>query len=362
MQTILMKQLIKLGMKLGINMNLKTRINILISLGKELSEVCENPTSHNFPGYEKIRAGNTWFTEEFVKVSLSSWENALTYNNIEDWLKNYKIGNHAIDKKLGLILAGNIPMVGFHDIICSFLCGINLRIKMSSKDNVLMKWIIERINFHIGEHSSKIEICEERLSDFDAIIATGSNNSNRYFEYYFSDYPNILRKNRNSVAVLSGKESKEELEMLADDIFLYFGLGCRSISKIYIPKSYDFNLMGNAFQKYAHLRDHFGFFNNLTYQYAIMSMNSQIHVNFENLFLVENQSFFAPIGILNFEYYTDINVVEQSLQQNIDILQCIVSNHFKLKNVIPFGKSQFPELSDYADNKDTISFILNLQL
>ncbi|HNQ68584.1 MAG TPA: hypothetical protein PKN32_09405 [Bacteroidales bacterium] len=341
-------------------MRLRERVEILHTLGKELEDILKNPDLHNFPGYKNIYESNLWFTEEFVKFALTEWSYNLNLTQLNEWLSNYNISDNKNHKTLGIVMAGNIPLVGFHDLICGFLCGLKLKIKVSSKDKCLTEWIIERINSKIQDDESKIIMLKDFLSDFDAVIATGSNNTNRYFEYYFSDYPKILRKNRNSVAILSGTETEKYLENLADDIFVYFGLGCRNVSKIYVPESYDFNLLAKAFLKYSYLKDHAKYGNNLEYQYAIISMNKILHVNYENLFLVENKSFAAPIGIVNFEYYRDIKNVENELTEKAEELQCVVTNNKDFKGALQFGQTQHPLLNNYADNIDTIEFILKV--
>ncbi len=342
-------------------MTLKERIETLSVVGSEMSEVCQTPELYNFPGFERIYNSNPWFSEEFVRFALTECSKNLKTDILNKWSDKYNIPDGLSDRTLGLIMAGNIPMVGLHDLICGFICGVNLNIKLSSKDSLLLKWIIDRILIKSPGYASKIKISESRVDNFDAIIATGSNNTNRYFEYYFSSYPNILRKNRNSVAILSGKETKEELEALADDIFVYFGLGCRNVSKIYVPENYDFNPLCNAFQKYIHLKDHFKFANNLDYQYAVLAMNKILHVNPGNLFLVEKSDIAAPVGVVNYEYYNDLDVVEQILTENSEKIQCIITKCTGFSDKLAFGKSQKPGLNEYADNADTISFILNLR-
>jgi len=342
-------------------MNLTRRIEILTSVGREMADVCSNPEWHNFPGYKKLYESNPWFTEEFVKFSFSEWSEKLNPITIAEWIKPYNIPDSFQNLRLGLIMAGNIPMVGFHDLICGFLCGLKLNIKLSSKDELLMKWVLDRIIDKDPIFNERITISENRVTNFDAIIATGSNNTNRYFEYYFSTCPNILRKHRNSVAILDGSESFEELEALADDVFVYFGLGCRNISKIYLPQNYNFDNLGLAFQKYIHLKDHFRFANNLDYQYAVLSMNTIMHINLGNLFLEEIKELHAPVGIVNYEYYNDVENLKTMLEAKSDQLQCIVSHIDGISGSIPFGKTQRPNLNEYADNADTISFILNLK-
>ena len=332
-----------------------------------LSKLMVNDNLLTVNDYENIYNFNQWFSEEFVKHSLSEWTRVLTKENISQWLSAYNIpANPHKNNTIAIIMAGNIPLVGFHDFICGFLTGVDMLIKLSSKDNVLMKLIIDKLidmQPELSKHIKYIDSEDRHVfesSQFDAIIATGSNNTNRYFEYYFSKYSNILRKSRHSVAVLTGEESFEELEDLADDVFLYFGLGCRNVSKIFVPQNYDFNKMGQAFQKYKHLIDNHKYSNNLIYQYALISMNKIVHINFGNLLLLERNELSSGIGILNYEFYNSLNDVKEKLDIQKNEIQCIVSRKQEVENaVIPFGKSQKPELHNYADNIDTINFILN---
>ena len=252
---------------------MKDRVKILVAIGKEFSEVFENENSNNFPSFDFIYASNPWFIPEFVKYSLNIWSKLLTEDKIHSWLNNYNLPKSGETKRLGLVLAGNIPAVGLHDFISGFICNYSLIIKLSSKDKVLMKWIIERVKILGNISDQKITISENLFGHFDKIIATGSNNSNRYYEYYFAKMPNILRKNRTSIAILDGNESAEDLENLADDIFLYFGLGCRNVTKLYLPKNYNFDLISKAFEKYSFLANYFKYANNLDYHFAIFSMN-----------------------------------------------------------------------------------------
>ena len=344
-------------------MILSERIKILSELGNNFAQVCKNSSFGNFPRFDQIQIHNPWFTEENVRFALKEWSKLLELEVLDKWLSEYKIPNENNKNiKLGIISAGNIPLVGLHDIICGFVCGTQVRVKLSSKDNILMKWVIDIINNLIIDKSDKIITTEDRLKDFDAIIATGSNNTNRYFEYYFGGYPKILRHNRNSVAVITGNETKQELELLADDVFRYFGLGCRNVSALYLPKNYNFDLIGQAFQKYQSVSDNHKYANNLSYQYTIISMNRMLHYNFGNCLLIENSNFHSPISVLNYSYYNEIKDVEDLFENNQEDIQCIVSINDNIKNGIQPGQTQKPKLNEYADNIDTIDFLLNLQL
>ncbi|MBO7570559.1 MAG: hypothetical protein J6T48_00230 [Bacteroidales bacterium] len=341
-------------------MNIKERIEILASFGNDLAQICNGNEIDGFPGFEKIKAYNPWFTEDNVKFCLQNWCSQLKRDELEKFCAAYPINDDLSNLCVAIVMAGNIPMVGFHDFACAFLCGVKIKAKLSSKDNVLMKWVIDRIKAMSPELSDRIEYTEERLSDFDAVIATGSDNTNRYFEYYFGKYDKILRHNRNSVAILTGDETNEDLTALADDVFMYFGLGCRSVSKIYLPRGYDFNPMGEAFQKYADIINHNKYNNNYSYQYAVMGMNKIEHVNFGHLLLTEKKDMNSPIGVLHFEYYDSIDKVVNELEMQSDRIQCIVAKNKIFKNCIGFGETQKPNIYNFADNIDTIKFITGL--
>lgn len=341
-------------------MDIKERINILHSIGNDLAKICNGDEIEGFPGFDKIKIYNPWFTEDSVRFCFVNWQEQLSEESLNNFCSKYKLSNQHSNKCVAIIMAGNIPMVGFHDFLCAFLCGAKIRAKLSSKDNVLMKWIIERVISKSEILKDRITFTEDKISDFDAVIATGSNNSNRYFEYYFNKYPSILRHNRNSVAVISGNETDEELSGLADDVFRYFGLGCRSISKIYVPKNYNFDRMGKAFQKYSEIINHNKYNNNYSYQFAVIGMNKIEHINFGNLLLTQNKDLASPIGVLHYEQYDDINKTFAELEANSENIQCIVCNKKINDNCIAFGDTQKPKIYNFADNIDTIKFILEL--
>jgi len=341
-------------------MTLNDRIKILASFGDDLAAICEGKEIEGFPGFEKIKAYNPWFTADNLTLCLQNWKSQLDSKTLTEFCSVYPISDSMPEFCIAIIMAGNIPMVGFHDFACAFLCGARIKAKLSSKDNVLMKWAIDRIVGKSTELADRISYTEDQLSGFDAVIATGSNNTNRYFEYYFGKYDKILRHNRNSVAILDGSETDSELEGLADDVFAYFGLGCRSVSKLYLPRGYDFNRMGKAFQKYADIINHNKYNNNYSYQYAVMGMNKIEHVNFDNLLLTEKKDLNSPIGVVHFEYYDNINDLAAELAQQSDNIQCIVSKDKFSENCINFGETQKPNIYNFADNIDTIKFITEL--
>ncbi len=342
-------------------MSLKNRIKVLSKIGDELKKVYLDKYSESFPGYETIFNHNPWFTTESVKYAIKEWSTLLQENNILEWISNYNIPDIYSNKtKLGIIMAGNIPFVGLHDLICGYILDTKLRIKLSSKDTVLIKWIIDLIKKFDSDFTNKINIYEYALSDFNAVIATGSNNSNRYFEYYFKSYPKILRHNRSSIAVLSGNETKKDLENLSDDIFTYFGLGCRNVSSLKVPQNYDFTSLANAFKKYEKIIDNNKYANNFNYQYTLLAMNRILHINLNNVLLIESDSLHSPVGVLNYSTYESLSQLQNDLRLAENELQCIVSNLDLNNKSIKFGQTQKPILSEYADNTDTLEFLLNL--
>ncbi|MCH8535510.1 MAG: acyl-CoA reductase [Flavobacteriaceae bacterium] len=303
---------------------------------------------------------NAWFTLDQLKYALTSWSEVLTDAHFDQWLANYQLTS-VQPKKVGIVMAGNIPLVGFHDFICVSLVGHYLKIKPSSNDFQLLPFIIDFLAERDDYFKNYIEIKKERLEDFDAVIATGSNNTARYFEYYFRDYPNIIRKNRNSVAVIEGDETEEELEKLGEDMFRYFGLGCRSVSKLYVPQAYDFKPFFEAIYNYSSLLNHHKYVNNYDYNKAVYLM-SQVQLLDNNfVILKEDESLSSPIGCIFYERYIDKKKLSEKLASQSDDIQCVVSkNQSVFKEVVDFGKTQQPNLWDYADNIDTLAFLLKI--
>lgn len=355
-------------------MNLNQRIKSFSELGDFLSQFCsENETNSNHRlnsvFYDDFKAlisrvsnENLWFTPFHVHASINGICTFLSKEKLEKWLSKYPVSNENTELKVTVIMAGNIPMVGFHDMLSVLISGHHFIGKLSSKDNQLLDFISKILIEINPEFKALISFQSDRLSGenkFDAIIATGSNNSARYFEAYFGKYQHIIRKNRTSVAVLSGNESKEDLIALGKDIFLYFGLGCRNVSKLYVPTSYDFTKLLDCWKDYAYVGNHSKYANNYDYQRSLLLMNKIEHFDNGFLLLSENQSIASPIGLVNYEFYSEIKSLNESLKSNSDLIQCIVSN--KLDASIPFGKAQEPELWDYADNVDTIAFLSNLK-
>ncbi|HQY40751.1 MAG TPA: acyl-CoA reductase [Ferruginibacter sp.] len=331
-------------------MNLQERILLLIKLGNYLKSTDGNWLDTQVLAEQK----NGWFTREFLeKAAGSIADNYLKEDKLRQWAGYYKLDDNIQEKCVGIVMAGNIPLVGFHDFLCVFITGHKQMIKMSSKDDVLLKHLVKVMAGWNSKVNGKV-IFAEMLKNCDAYIATGSNNSSRYFEQYFGKYPNIIRSNRTSVAVLNGSESTEELEKLADDMHLYFGLGCRNVTKIYVPENYDFIPIIKAFDKYQYFSDHHKYKNNYDYQLSILLLNGKYYMTNGSTLLTQNESFFSPISQVHYQFYTSPEGMQQSLQSNRE-LQCIVGH-----SNVPFGQAQNPGLFQYADSVDTMAFLLGM--
>lgn len=302
---------------------------------------------------QKASLINPWFIPEFTDTAARNIASQfLDEQKLINWASSYTI-QPSVAKKIGIVMAGNIPLVGFHDFLCVFISGHKAIIKASSKDEVLIKHLVQKLKEWNSE-INELAVFQEMLKDCDAYIATGSNNSARYFEYYFSKYAHIIRRNRTSVAVLDGSETTGELERLADDVHLFFGMGCRNVTKIFIPREYDFVPLLSAFKKYDYFKDHHKFKNNYDYYLALHMLNGKFYMTNESIILVENSSIFSPISQLNYEFYAHKNTLEDTLT-SLNNLQCSVGHGY-----IPFGKAQLPSLTDYADGIDTMKFLTGL--
>jgi hypothetical protein len=307
---------------------------------------------------ELSQSHNGWFTPEQVYFAINSWANALEINNLNQWLSNYDLPN-ANPKTVALILAGNIPLVGFHDFLTVVISGHKVLIKTSSNDQHLIKFLAKYITTINPELEHSIKFTDGKLENFDAVIATGSNNTARYFEYYFQNKPNIIRKNRNSVAILTGNETTEELINLGEDIFRYFGLGCRNVSKIFVPKDYDFTAFFQAIYNYKDVIYYEKYSNNYDYNKAVFLMSNFKLLDNEFLTLKEDTSYASPISSVFYEYYDDINDLILRLNKDSEHIQCVVTT-IEMPSVIAFGHTQKPKLWDYADNVDTMAFLTQI--
>ena len=273
---------------------------------------------------------------------------------LEQWLSGYELTKSTVPKTIAIVAAGNIPMVAFHDILCVLITGNKLQLKLSEKDKFLLPFILEKLVEFEPYFKDKISI-QFKLENFDAIIATGSNNSAKHFEYYFGKYKNIIRRNRNSMGILEGNETVEEIEKLGNDVFDYFGLGCRNVSKIFVPKDFDLMSLKAGFSKHMHVNQHNQYMNNLDYQRTLYLMNQTPLVDIDFVNIVERKSLHSPISCLHVERYESIDDVNNFIIDERDNIQCVVG-----KKILEFGKSQQPGLSDYADNVDTLKFILSI--
>lgn len=303
---------------------------------------------------ELAERANGWFTQQFIEHACEHISQVFLD---EEKLNLFADDIHYVHdvqskKNIGLTMAGNIPLVGFHDLLCCYLSGHYVRIKMSSKDNILLTHLLQKLYEHDDEAKQDIQI-SEMLKACDVYIATGSNSSAQYFEKYFAKYPHIIRKNRTSIAVINGKETPENLESLADDVYIYFGLGCRNVTKVYVPQGYNFEPMLNAFRKYDELKNHNKYRNNIDYHLAIYILNNQYYMSNESIMMVENSSLFSPIGVLHYEFYDNEEDLDFSEQAN-DIQVVVGNNYAKM------GSSQQPSLIDYADGMNTIDFLNSL--
>lgn len=329
-------------------MNLRQRTSLLDQLGRYMLSDAEEWVAVK----DRASRENGWFTPEFVELACRQVAEAFLQKEIlEKWTASYQLPEqNPAPKSVGIVMAGNIPMVGFHDLLCVFISGHIAVVKTSSKDKVLLPHLVSKLTGWDAS-VSQLVIFAERLSGCDAYIATGSNNSAGYFDYYFRKYPNIIRRNRTSVAVLTGNESQEELQELADDVYAYFGLGCRNVTKLYVPAEYNFEPLLAAFRKYNHLFDHHKYKNNYDYNLALHLLNNKFYMSNDSILLVEDKSVFSPISQLNYEFYNDPVSLKNELRSNND-LQCIVGSAYT-----PFGNAQKPRIDDYADGVDTMEFL-----
>ena len=334
-------------------MDLEQRMDLLERLGEYMLSADQKWKSVK----QKAFYENGWFTPSFIELSAYSIATEfLNRDKLKAWTEIHRIPKQIKDPlTAGIVMAGNIPMVGFHDFLACFISGHKQKIKLSSKDAVLLPHLIDTLYQWESEVRAYVA-SSEMLKGCDAYIATGSNNSARYFHYYFARYPHIIRRNRTSVAVLDGNETGKELQLLADDVYQYFGLGCRNVTKLYVPKDYNFEKLLTAFNKYKHLADHSKYKNNYDYQLAILIVNKLYYMTNGSIIMVEDPAVFSPISRLNYEFYSDKQAVLTNLKANADI-QCIVS-----RESILFGKSQQPSLNDFADGINTLQFFRNLSV
>lgn len=340
---------------------------------KKLSELlmrfAQHPAKCDSPEYLLMNAAldesvknNGFFTPGSVLHSLMSVASMLGENNLENWTGAYPwlTQQRKTPQKVAVVMAGNIPLVGFHDFLCVLISGNVFMVKLSQNDRFLLP-AIARILIHTdARYRDLIVFAEDKLQDFDAVIATGSNNTSRYFEYYFEKYPHIIRGHRNSLAVLSGGETPEQLQLLGDDIFTYFGLGCRNVSGLLVPPKYDFTQFVSVMQSFCEINDHNKYRNNYDYYKTIFLMNNQPFIDGGFFILNEDLSINSPISVINFQQYNSLSEARSFIDKNKNNIQCVVGGIFEGIPTINFGKAQRPELWDYADNVDTMEFLNNI--
>lgn len=344
-------------------------IKAFVKLGDFLGNYCDFNNGHsNFSEDQKrwfqkldevvnrASSHNGWFTKENIAFSFDQWSKQLTAENLNQWLEKYDLTNDRV-LNVAIIMAGNIPLVGFHDFLAVLVTGNKALVKLSSNDQLLLPFLSEYLKSVETSIMDRIAFKDEILKDFDAVIATGSNNTARYFEYYFGKKPNIIRRNRNSVAIIKGNETSEELSKLGDDIFRYYGLGCRSVSKIMVPENYDFDHLYKAVYDFKDIINENKYANNYDYNKAVYLMSEFKFLDNGFLLLKEDKSYSSPIASVFYEYYKDEESLKEKLLEDADYIQCIVSNSVG-ENHIGFGDSQKPSLWDYADGVDTVEFLL----
>lgn len=349
----------------------KNIIKELVSLGRFLSQFstekpsrCPTIANNNifFDGFiDQLKLAskfNGWFTKENICFALKQWSELLKEKSLAQWLSNYPNSNNQ-PKTIALIMAGNIPLVGFHDFLACIVTGHNLIIKQSSNDRHLLPFIVSYLTREESLIKSKIKFVDNKIEKSDAVIATGNNNTARYFNAYFKNKPSIIRNNRNSIAILSGNESENDLKNLSNDIFRYYGLGCRSVSKIYVPKNYDFDMLFKAVYKWHPVINVRKYLNNYDYNKAVYIMSEFDIIENGFLMLKEDRRLSSPIATLFYEYYDNVSELKSKLKVISSEIQCIVANGFNSKE-IKFGSTQSPALKDYADGVDTVDFLLKI--
>jgi hypothetical protein len=336
---------------------LSVKVDSFSKLGKYLSALSEQEISDLTT---RASAENRWFTSESVGLALKNLAIMLENENLNIFVQKYDtLSAQREVKTVGVVMAGNIPAVGFHDAFCVLLSGHKLLAKLSKDDTVLMRFLLEKLLEIAPEFASFVQYAD-RMKEMDAVICTGSDNSARYFDYYFGKYPHIIRKNRTSIAVLDGNESLAELELLAKDVFSYYGLGCRNVSKIMIPESMDVTKVIEAFEPYSHIIDHHKYANNYTYNRAVLLLNNEVFLDNGFLLFRETNDLHSPLSVLYYARYAQKKELLEYLDTHKQHIQCVVSNLTEIATRVQFGKTQSPLFLDYADGVDTMAFLLGL--
>jgi len=340
------------------DVNKERRIVAFSALGSAMRDAASgienDPSSRFLKLIDTLENSNPWFTPDNVRMALRAIGGKLTEARLREWLGRYpEIPDHTLDSTVGVVMAGNIPLVGFHDLLCVLISGNRLNAKISSKDSLLMRAVTGFISEADPDLGRCITLTDGTLSGFDAVIATGSDNTSRYFEYYFRGWPSIIRRNRSSAAVLDGSETDEELKLLGGDVFAYFGLGCRSISKLFLPGRYDVTRLTSCWQEWERLRGHQKYAVNYDHSKALMIVNRQPFTDTGYLLLRQDPSLTPPMAVLNYDFYASGEQLKRELETAANNLQCVTGHGYT-----PLGKAQQPELWEYADDVDTILFLL----
>lgn len=335
-------------------MNAEERIEAFSALGEKLNQL---PEEEKQTWAWQAKANNNWFTLENVQLAINGIIHYLQKDKLVKWLSAYNL--NPAEKKVGVVMAGNIPAAGFHDFMCVLLSGHILLAKLSSQDAIILKKIAALLIDIEAKFTDKIHFVD-RLNDAEAIIATGSDNSARYFKYYFSKVPHIIRQNRTSCAILTGEETKQDLAELGNDIFQHFGLGCRNVSKLFVPTAYSFQLFFESIESYKNVLNHNKYVNNYDYNKSILLVNKVPHQDNGFLLVSENEALVSPVSIIYYESYDNNEDLQAKIAQQRNKLQCIVTKEAWWPKSVPFGNAQQPEVYDYADNLDTMQFLTSL--
>lgn len=336
---------------------LSDRIAAFIQLGIRISNLSEDEKS---PLFRQAENQNPWFTPRSLEQALKALRLMLDAQALEQWVSSYTLLEPVTPKQVGLMLAGNIPAVGFHDILAVLISGHTACIKLSAQDTALPMWLLSQLKEIDSRFSERIQV-EDMLKNKDAYIATGSDNSARYFNYYFGKYPHLIRSNRTSVAVLHGDESPADLQALGADIFDYFGLGCRNVSKVFVKNQGQLTDLLDALEPFSWVGNHHKYFNNYEYNKSIYLVNRNLHLDNGFLLLKESPDLVSPIGVLFYEIYFEEQELKTKLKDLDAKIQCVVgSQKIDLPGIVPFGQSQCPKPWDYADGVDTLQFLSGL--
>jgi hypothetical protein len=341
------------------NSPIQQRIQSISQLGAFLTEALKSTGATSVALstiLDQAMAQNRWFTHESMRQALSYWAEQLSPQSLSQWVDHYEM-KEASPKRVLLILAGNIPLVGFHDVLCTYLSGHISVIKASQKDSVLLSYLLQQLTEIDPQSRSLVDWTTNTTTNFEAVIATGSTNSSRYFDYYFNKYPHIIRRNRNSLAYLEQSEQQEHLKLLCNDVFDYFGLGCRNVTHLLLQKGFELNRLEEELRKRTDLLAHNKYMNNVDYHRSVFIMNGQDFKDACTALLVESQSISSPIGVIHYQWINDEKDASAYIQAHHEAIQCVVSASDKHLN---FGDTQQPALGDYADQIDTLDFLLAL--